>query len=52
MIKLISYNNENVLLTDLIKRFWMAHNDYTPTEAEAQEDCEGEFGLTLYRSGS
>lgn len=40
MIKLISYNNENVLLTDLIKRFWMAHNDYMPTEAEAQEDCE------------
>ncbi len=39
MIKLVKYNNEKEVLSDLIKRFWIAHNDYTPTDEEALEDC-------------
>lgn len=44
MIQLTMYKNEKAELANLIKRFWMAHNDYTPTEEEAQEDCEAWTG--------
>lgn len=38
MIELMEYKNEKNILCDLIKRFWIAHNDYTPTDEEAMED--------------
>ena len=39
MLELIKYNGEKEALCELIKKFWIAHNDYTPTDAEALEDC-------------
>ena len=39
MIELIKYNGEKELLSSLIKGFWKAHNDYTPTDEEALQDC-------------
>lgn len=38
MLKLQKYNNEQNILCNLIKRFWIAHNDYTPTDEETMED--------------
>lgn len=38
MLTLQKYNNEQDILCSLIKRFWIAHNDYTPTDEEAMED--------------
>ena len=40
MLELIKYNGEKDALCELIKKFWIAHNDYTPTDAEALEDCK------------
>ena len=44
MLELIKYNDEKKALCELIKKFWIAHNDYTPTDAEALEDCEAWTG--------
>lgn len=38
MIKLKIYNNEQEELSKLIKKFWIAHNDYTPTDDETIND--------------
>lgn len=38
MLTLQKYNNEQDILCSLIKSFWIAHNDYTPTDEEAMED--------------
>ena len=38
MIELVKYKNEKNELCNLIKKFWIAHNDYTPTDEEALED--------------
>ena len=38
MIELVKYKNEKNELFNLIKKFWIAHNDYTPTDEEVLED--------------
>ena len=38
MIELVKYKNEKNELCNLIKKFWIAHNDYTSTDEEALED--------------
>ncbi len=40
MIQLTKYNNEKEALAELIKKFWIAHNDYTPTAEECLEDVQ------------
>ena len=38
MITLNKYEEEKDILCELIKQFWIAHNDYTPTDEENMED--------------
>ena len=38
MITLNKYEEEKDILCELIKQFWIAHNDYTPTDEEKMED--------------
>lgn len=43
-IHLSAYHNEKEVLLDLIQRFWIVHNDETPSPEEALEDfhtCTG-----------
>lgn len=35
MIKLMKYNNEKEIMCDLIKKFWIAHNDYSQSFEES-----------------
>ena len=37
-IKLVSYTDEKEILRELIKKFWLAHNDYVQSDEEAMED--------------
>ena len=45
MIKLEKYNNEQEIMCDLIKRFWISHNDYTQSYEESLENLK-EWTLT------
>ena len=38
MITLAKYEDEKDIICELIKQFWIAHNDYTPTDEENIED--------------
>lgn len=43
-VYLSDYHNENEMLLDLIQRFWIVHNDETPSPEEVLEDfhtCTG-----------
>ena len=37
-IHLSAYHNEKEVLLDLIQRFWIVHNDETPSPEEVLED--------------
>ena len=39
MITLVKYEDERDILCELIKQFWIAHNDYIPTDEENIEDA-------------
>lgn len=34
MITLAKYEDEKDIICELIKQFWIAHNDYTPADEE------------------
>lgn len=38
ILRLQEYAGEEPLMLEVIKRFWIAHNDYTQTEEESRED--------------
>lgn len=40
MISLVKYDGEKEIMCELIKRFWIAHNDYTPSDEENLEDLQ------------